>query len=311
MIRKMIFKLVLGIIAVCCFVATAEIAVADANGVKEDRIILLRQIQELMEKKHISTLSKDASVGFEKYKTLLDKLAVATVGKELATTEIDLENTILAIAQNYKADPNLIDELIAEYGSYKGDKRMQPVVLRPRSLKDEHATERYRLAWEMLLLASETPEVRFMQRRIFEALQHINNPESVPALAEAFRLTTLKDVPQEAKIVDRQTEILATLAQRPEEKTLTAMFTCLEHVDKRCEGQAPTKTFDGYTLQQKAFRLIADPDNKGITKSEKRRLPRAKKWKAIISKYSILVESEQNKQLLEKLKAHTLPEGQN
>ena len=314
MIRKMIFKPISGIIVVCCFVATAEVAVVAGNGDKEDRVILLGQIRELMEKKHIADQGKipdGARARFEKYKTLLDELAVATAGKGLDTSEIDFENTILAIAQNYHANPNLIRELIAEYGSWKGDKRMRPVALHPQLLKDKHATEKYRLAWEALLLAPETPEIRFMERRIFEALQHIGNPASIPALAEAFRLTTLKNVPQIAKLVNRQTSILSTLASWPEEKTLTVLFTCLELVDKRCEGRALTKTHDGYTLRQKVFRLIADPDNKGITKSEKRRLKRARKWKAVVNGYSKPVEFGKNKQMLEELKAHTLPEVQN
>jgi hypothetical protein len=246
---------------------------------------------------------------------LLDKLAVASVRKDaneaLATSEIDLENSILAIAQNYHTDPNLINELITEYGYWKGDKRFQPVVLRPRALKDKHVTEKYRLAWETLLLAPTTHEIRFMERRIFEALESIGSLESVPVIVESFRLTTLEDIPQGRKIVDRQTEIIMVLALWPEERTLTGLFTCLELVDKRNEGQIPTKTHNGYTLRQKVFRYLADPDNRGITESEKRRLVRARKWKEVVNRYSKPVKSKENKQLFEKVKSRTLPEVQN
>ena len=311
MVKRMIFKPVVAIIVVHCFVATSVIAGIADNGVQEDRGILLGQIRELMEKKHVIVQRGIPEIRFEKYRMLLEKLAVATAGKELSTSKIDLENTIVAIAQNYHDDPNLMDELIADYGSWKGDKRRRPVALHPQALKDKHATEKYRLTWEALLLAPETKEIRFMERRIFEPFQRIDNPESIPALVEAFRLTTLtRNAPQFPRLFDRQIWIISVLTQWPEERTLTALFRCLDFVDKRNEGQEPEIRYDGSTMRWRVFKFITLPDNRGITKREKRLLRRVRKWKAVVDKYSVPVHSEQNKQLFERLKSHTLPKAQ-
>jgi hypothetical protein len=109
-------------------------------------------------------------------------------------SSVELREELLAIAYAHARDPGKVEGLIGEYGSASSIEKLK-VAPMPDPPKPIHLTESYRYAWESLLLAPRTVEIRFMQqkRRIDEALAAIGNNHSLPIFVEAFRLSATMD----------------------------------------------------------------------------------------------------------------------
>jgi hypothetical protein len=212
---------------------------------------------------------------------------------------------VLKIATNqYSA---LALELIAAYqpraripGLY------QPRVLRPPGLRPEHLEDKYRPAWEELLLARVTEPVDLrvarMGDRIIEALGHLVDAQSVPALAKAFRQTTGKEVDQH-RVISVQNEILSVLLAICNTDSLEAILTSLDLADERYGNGEPERVAGVGTLREMTFDTMMQPNNLGKSDLQRACIERSKKWRAVLQAYQNLKLSPKNREFLEKAKA--------
>lgn len=254
--------------------------------------ILQKEIKSLHVNKHIykrnlnmTELEKKWTHDYQLFTSLLEKL-----GSQITETQNKLllrskngwnfEKSLRSIAKNYHDYPELYHELMEEYGKKYRNSLREPIVIYPKRLQKRHATEKYRLAWEALLLAPSSEEIRFMQKRIFEALGEIGNNKSISVLIEAYTATCNEEVPQERSILNKQLYILQTLSTFCNEEALQTMMICLSLSDERTEG-IPLEV-SGFTLHQWVVRYLTDPDNKGVSEADLKRLENVKRWKSVL-----------------------------
>ncbi len=179
------------------------------------------------------------------------------------------ETMFREIADDRATHPEIHDELKKIYGVV--DKRGFAAPL-PVPLKNEHATEKYRLAWEGLLLAPIGKEVTMMERRglITDALRSINNPDSLVALTYCFRSTCadvrlLRETTRDAaNAIDRQLHILHCYASNfRSEVGLQSLLDCMEFYRNEVGDNPPlvrTVTLETGAINVLTFRLTRTKD---------------------------------------------------
>ena len=183
------------------------------------------------------------------------------------------------LASQHAAAPERVQELLDVYGRWHDDGFGTPAAQRPRDLEPRHVTEDYRAAWEVLLLAPLTPEVRFMGEKalITEALAQIGHAESVPMLELAFRSAATAGVDQRpgTLALDRQLRIVEALRLFRSDAGLQALMRSLAETEKP-HGSA-TNQISGKTLRQWAAYYLnddSDPVHRAQWKTVTGRFPR-------------------------------------
>lgn len=181
-----------------------------------------------------------------------------------------------------------------------------PTVLRPSGLRPEHLTEKYRTAWEELLLARlpapRDSRVGKMSDRIIQALDRVADTNSVPVLAKAFRQTTGREVDQSC-VVNIQKRILGILTLNCSADALEAILTSLDLADERYGGEKPKTVDSGLTLRESTLMMMMQTDNPGESASQKEAVERSKKWHSLIQAYKNPGLSPKNREFLDKAKA--------
>jgi hypothetical protein len=191
-------------------------------------------------------------------------------------------------------------ELIATYGEWKGDPKKQPAVLRPEELRAEHATEKYREAWEYLLLAPPSREVDFMHTRILDALERIANAKSTPALAAAFQRISAKEG---RAAPASQARILGILAQLYDAQAFEGMLACLSFAEDHAGG-GPVPAYGKDTLRQIALRaFVVDADNVGKAECDKKQIKMVQRWRSILEGYDKPDMPQRSREFLNEIKA--------
>jgi hypothetical protein len=203
----------------------------------------------------------------------------------------------------------LAAELIEAYKYPKqAPNTWRPIVAMIPPLLPKHLDAKYRPAWEELLrvlVVRSTCDMRVirMESRIFEAFGHMKAPESIPALAEAFKQITGQNIKQIATI-RIQEDVLVALVAICDTNSLGAILASLDLAEKSYVNKEPERTSDGMTLREKTLRIMLQSDIT-IGKSDFQRdaIESANKWKALIDGYQRPDLSQKNREFLDKVKA--------
>jgi hypothetical protein len=213
----------------------------------------------------------------------------------------------------------LAAELMRTYGGIPQPppgKRITAHVVTPCQLSPEHCTAKYRQAWEKILLAwiaKPTSELNFMRPRVFEAFATMKDPESVPALAEAFRLTTAQGIDPETAMAGQEA-ILRILLEIHGKKSLEATLELLEatlELMDFVDGTPSAKEWEKKnqrTFRDSMFYRWMVPTYTGQDDLERERIVGANQWLALIKGYNNPKLSPKNRQLLDRVKAFQRPE---
>jgi hypothetical protein len=207
----------------------------------------------------------------------------------------------------------LAAELMRTYGGIAQPPpgtRITTHVATPCQLSPEHCTPKYRQAWEKILLtwiAKPTSELHFMSPRVFEAFATMKDPESVPALAEAFRLTTAQAIDPETAMT-RQEAILRILVEIHCKKSLEATLELMDFADGIPSAKGWEQKKLRYTIRDSVFYLWMVPTYTGQDGYEREQIVGANQWLALIKDYNNPRLSKKNQQLLDRVKAFQRPQ---
>ena len=205
----------------------------------------------------------------------------------------------------------LAEELIEYYTPrWTGNMVDRPQILPVAPLNPEHVSEKYRSAWEEILIAgfSKPSDPRIVSRivaRTLDALREIKNPHTIKALEKAFDQTVRDDVSQQ-RMVDWQNHLLRTIIHIGNEESLETVFLSLDKLDKRYGKQKPKVSMRGLTLREEIQRSLVQPDLKDgniYKEKNKKRLDVATKWKERALRYNKRDKlSPKNKELLDNIR---------
>jgi hypothetical protein len=169
--------------------------------------------------------------------------ALAAAAEQMTPSELaaaleretsSIEAKLAAIAADRAHRPHAYDEIHRTYVT-----RSRPLASSP-PLDAKHATETYRLPWELLILtpgprdASPGYEVRAAQ-----ALGAIGNPASAVTLLHAFDVNTDEKVPLTERVQAAQRLALDALAQMPSRPAAEAIATALRHGESYKNARYP------------------------------------------------------------------------
>lgn len=141
----------------------------------------------------------------------------------------------------------------------------------PFGLRPEHTKPAYRLAWEALLLSPPTPERTIMDKHVFEALQTIKDPRSIPLLIEHFR--------QHVEIVEAEywnqpsTKVaienaLQTLGSIQTPESLEAFLKCLSLAEAQNRADRQPRDMMRFSIRDSILRQLGGEDFKGHRRFE-------------------------------------------
>ena len=243
-------------VVVAMFLMVYSTVAAETNSPPPPPQELLHQAEDLARKSFIPQAYLNAQERFTAYRQLITKLAVEDGAVKNMGAE---EQALFQMLKPTGSNPELLDELLDYYGHWQGRGPIRPRVLLPAGLKQKHLTEIYRPAWEALLLAPESREIRFMQihSTITDALAKIGSDKSIPVLEKAFAYTCGKearDVVEGDRSVLRQVIILQSLNQFATAEALHAMFRCLAKAETATIGPLPKES--GYDIREWIFHCL-------------------------------------------------------
>jgi hypothetical protein len=221
----------------------------------------LRQARTLSEQSFVREPKTNRQARFAIYRQLLPKLAAANAALQEATPS---ERIMLKVFRSAGTRPELLDELLAYYGHWRGPDGPRPRALMPAELAPQHLSEAYRPAWEALLLAPPNDEIRFMQQRstVTEALAKIGNAQSIPVLELAFASTCAPEVfaGEGSAALHRQFGVLQSLNQFATAESLQAMLRCLALAEPAMPTTELPKV-SGHDLREWLVRFLTDQDH--------------------------------------------------
>jgi hypothetical protein len=155
---------------------------------------------------------------------LAAQLDEALAGRLSAAEGRDIEAKLAAIALDRARRPAVYAEIERDYVE-----ATLPFP-RPRAtttpwLRDVHATEAYRLAWEFVLLRPSAKGTSQVGERALEALGKIRNDATIPTLLHLYGMTAQEGIPLQ-QVDTTQTRLLKTLSAFRSERGLRAMLEC-------------------------------------------------------------------------------------
>jgi len=201
-----------------------------------------------------------------------ENLATKIVNSSTAT----IERNLIEMARNYGQHPEYYAQLVKYYEHpVMRDARVQ----RPPGLAAQHAVEKYRSTWELLLLAPSTHESRFMRRVCFQAIETIRNDASIPLLVRLYERANVgvQNGFRRNNALDEQMAVLKALNRYCDSAGLHAMLRCMAISER---GPRPSLKLSGFTMKEWAVRLLGDRENYGNRKP----------WREVIEK--VLQEKE-------------------
>ncbi len=245
-----------GLIVLFACLPSSNLCAEDLGGSN-----LLQQASALCQQSFRNLSNSNRQENFASFRRLLPALAATEEKVRASTPE---EKTLLKVARAAGAHPALLDELVEYYGHWHGTRVEQPQVLRPAPLQATHLTEKYRPAWEALLLAPPSVAIEFMSLRaiITEAISRIGNEQSIPVLELAFFFTCEAGVvaTERSGAATRRLQILVCLNQTTTRESLEVMFRCLARAEAASAGQLPKDAY-GRDLRDWIVRFLTDQDN--------------------------------------------------
>lgn len=175
-----------------------------------------------------------------------------------------------------------------------------------------HLAEKYRAARDELILAvvTEPRDMRVLRirPRIYEAIDYMAKPESVPVLKEALMRSAASGVDQK-EMVGAQEYIFNALTAVCSTNALDAILSSLDALDDVYGTNKPVRTSDGVSLRDLAFKYMINTNAYEVGLQSRKQIERTEAWKSIITKYQEEKGlSQKNRGLAERAKAYQRPE---
>jgi hypothetical protein len=254
--------------------ATGFAGAAEADADTATSREILRQAHQLSQDSFRIKIPADRQERFKRFRDLLSRLA--TAGPDVTGPNAS-EQMLLRVARQAGSRGEPIDELLREYAVPKEEPGFTPRVQRPVPLDAKHVTEKYRPAWEALLLAPPSDEIDFMQRRftITDALAMIGDRQSLPVLEVAFSAASPEGVHvgEGSRALERQFRILETINRFATEEALQAMLRCLSRAEATAGGPLPR--ISGRDLREWTLWFLRDEGN----------YKNRDKWRRVLSEF--------------------------
>jgi hypothetical protein len=177
-----------------------------------------------------------------------------------------IERNLIGMARDYSKHPEHYATLV---GFYEKPADLSMHVLRPPGLQKEHSLEKYRPAWELLLLAPCTEGSNLMRPRGYEAIAAIRNDASIPVLLYLYERANagLKSGHQRVAL-DEQMKVIRTLNYYCNAASLHAMLRCVAISEA---VKPPLPKVAEFTMKEWVMRLLRDQAHYG------------KQWREVIA----------------------------
>jgi hypothetical protein len=170
-----------------------------------------------------------------------------------------VERNLIEMAEHYREHPDQYTAL-EEYYNPPPPRGLGGHVRRPPSLLAEHAGEKYRPDWELLLVAPVSKKSGFMRKVCFDALGTIRNDASIPLLVFLYERAQLglRSEYREQFALDEQLNVLGTLYRYHNRAALKGILRCVA-ISEKAPPPLPRKA--DRTMNEWASLLLRNNDN--------------------------------------------------
>ena len=195
--------------------------------------------------------------------------------------EDTLRAKLITIARDRKERPEVYTELEKFYCDrtdlvqFYAEKGYGPRAILAPDLRPEHTTEKYRLAWEYLLLRPKMENyLELCGHRALEAVVTIHNDKSLITLIRCFEFCVGKTT-QRISDEEEQKRFISAIMAFQNEKALEATLHCIARSKNqlRTEDRSPDEQWD---LEKWVTEVVSSSKNASYRAN----------WKAVIQAYS-------------------------
>lgn len=209
-----------------------------------------------------------------------------------------IEKNLIMIAKDRADHPESYEELVEMYGKWHdhvdGRRVAEPRVRGPMPVRSVHMCEKYRLAWECLLLEPPSAAVGFMQFLdpvVTEALRRIASEGSVPVLVLRCRYRC-------GKVMRYQGPILETLSIVGSETALLGLLDC---VPVPAKGEFLTE--DEEVVRDLICMFLAGTAREGEYRLRGHKWSLAANWRRVMAHFPREGLTEEQKEFFDQVKA--------
>jgi len=194
------------------------------------------------------------------------------VRRSVHDTTGDIRCRLIAIAHDFSLRPERYEELVDSYA--RRPRRNAAIhVHRPPMPTPQDSVEKYRLTWELLLVAPCSNDSLFMRPACFKAIGIIRNDSSIPLLVHLYRRANagVKSGFRRGQALDEQLRIIESLHVYRNSSALGAMLRCVAISEN---VPAPVPKASQFTMKEWTIRYLRD--EVGVTDGNR--------WRPVIQK---------------------------